>query len=98
MLIARAFPVMQVYIKISYETYSYKDHCVTLPHNVQSVANVLPRCPEDIPVVVFSVKGEQNQNDITFRVRRLIVLNALIWLKDNNPLYLNVVIDQQRIS
>ena len=34
MLIARAFPVMQVYMKPRYGTISYKGHVATLPHNL----------------------------------------------------------------
>ena len=41
MLIARAFPIMQVYLKLKYGTTSYKGHVVTLPQNI---ANILRIC------------------------------------------------------
>ena len=84
---------MQVYLKPIYGTMTYKGHCVTLPHNFQRVAYVFPNCPEDLAVVVFTVKGENGHGDSDFRVRRKRVLEALFWLKETNPLYKNIFID-----
>lgn len=97
MLIARAFPVMQVYLKPKYGTVSYKGHCITLPHNVQNIASILPHTTDDIPVVVFTAKG-LNNTEAHFRVRRMRVLNALHWLKNNNPLYQDITIDLTRVE
>ena len=58
MLISKAFPVMQVYLNPRFGTTSYKGHVVTLPHNVQHIADILPRTPKDLPVLVFTLKGE----------------------------------------
>ena len=77
MLIARAFPVMQVYLKPRYGTVCYKGHVVTLPHNVQKIADILPHCSADLPVVTFSVEGQDGKNN-NFRVRRKVVLDALL--------------------
>ena len=56
-LISRVFPDMQVYKNPRFGTYSYKGHVVTLPHNVQ---NILPRTFEEIPIVLFTVKGKDD--------------------------------------
>ena len=50
MLIARAFPVMQVYIRPNSRKTDYKGHVVTLPHNVQHIVNILPRSVTDLPL------------------------------------------------
>ena len=97
MLIARAFPVMQVYIMSKYGTIKYKGHVVTLPHNVQKVADVLPHLPKDIPVVSFCAKGRDRKIQ-SFRVRKEKILKALLWLKNNNVLYKNISIDMTRIN
>ena len=97
MLICRAFPVMQVYAKPRFGTYSYKGHVITLPHNVQKVANILPHCPQDLPIITFTVKGQDN-NNLNFKVRREKFLNALLWLKTNNPVYRDIEIDIQRVN
>lgn len=45
MLIARAFPVMHVYTKPRGGQMAYKGHVITLPQDVQQLADILPRCP-----------------------------------------------------
>ena len=49
MLIARAFPVMQVYVKKGHNKISYKGNVLTLLHNDQNVAIItmsyIPQCP-----------------------------------------------------
>lgn len=42
MLIARAFPVMHVYTKPRGGQRAYKGHVITLPQDVQQLADVLP--------------------------------------------------------
>ena len=50
MLIARAFPVIQIYTKPKSGQKACKGYALTLPHDVQTIANVLP---SDIPAIVF---------------------------------------------
>ena len=80
MLIARAFPVMQVYIRPNSRTTGYKGHIVTLPHNVQHIVKVLPRYMTDLSILCFTVKWAE-ANCVHFQVRRNIVHKALLWLK-----------------
>ena len=94
MLIARAFPVMQVYIRPNPRTTGYKGHIVTLPHNVQHIVKVLPRYMTDLSILCFTVKWAE-PNCVHFQVRRNIVHKALLWLKKHNPLYQNIVIDDK---
>lgn len=100
MLIARAFPVMHVYTKPRGGQKAYKGHVITLPQDVQQLADVLPRCPKDLPVLVFTIKGKDN-NSKDFTVRRQKVSDALYWLtgvnddgEPNNHLYQTVKIDK----
>ena len=67
-LIARAFPVMQVYVRKGHNTISSKGHSLTSTHNVENVATILPKCPENLPMIVFAVKS-RNNIDIVFNVR-----------------------------
>ena len=97
MLVSRAFVVMQVYVKPGLGYFGYKGHTITLPHNVQKVANVLPNIPTGLPVISFSVKGKMD-NTFEFKVRRAVVLKALQWLISNNPLYKHVTLDMGRIN
>ena len=68
-LIARTFPVMQVYVRKGHNTISSKGHSLTSTHNVENVATILPKCPENLPIIVFAVKS-RNSIDSVFNVRR----------------------------
>lgn len=104
MLIARVFPVMHVYTKPRGGQRAYKGHVLTLPQDVQQLADVLPRCPKELPVIIFTVKGKDNCSK-DFIVRRKKVSDALTWLTDvnesgepNNFLYKDVKISHQNIA
>ena len=104
MLIARAFPVMHVYTKPRGGQKAYKGHVITLPQDVQQLADVLPRCPKDLPVIVFTINGKDNCSK-DFIVRRKKVSDALYWLtgvnKDgepNNFLYKDVRISKENLT
>ena len=103
MLIARAFPVMHVYTKPRGGQRAYKGHVITFPQDVQQLADVLPQCPKDLPVIIFTVNGKDNCSK-DFIVRRNKVSDALNWLtgvnKDgepNNFLYKDVQISEQNL-
>ena len=104
MLIARAFPVMHVCTKPRGGQKAYKGHVITLPQDVQQLADILPRCLEDLPVIIFTINGKDNSSS-DFVVRRKKVEEALNWLtgekengEPNNPLYKNVGIDKQTLA
>jgi len=80
MLIARAFPVMHVYTKPRGGQRAYKGHVLILPQDVQQLAEILPRCPKDLPVIIFTVSGKDNNFSSDFVVRRKKVEEALHWL------------------
>ena len=56
MLIARALPIMRVYIKPGGQR-GYSGHCINLPQNVTEPATSLPRYPKDVAVIIVKVKG-----------------------------------------
>ncbi len=96
MLIARALPIMRVYIKPGGQR-GYSGHCINLPQHVEELASVLPRYPSDLSVIVIKMKGKDN----TFKdvnVRRQKVLGALVWLINNNPLYKDVKINEHALE
>ncbi|XP_066914869.1 uncharacterized protein [Clytia hemisphaerica] len=104
MLIARAFPVMQVYTRPRGGQRAYKGHVLNLPHNVQKIADVLPREPSDIPIMIFKINGKNNTSK-ELVVRREKILQALLWLtgkneqgEPNNFLYSEINIDMERLQ
>ena len=97
MLIARAFPVIHVYTKPKGGQRAYKGHVITFPQEVQQLADILPRCPKDLPVLIFTVNGKDNKSK-DFTVRKQKVSDALHWLVENNPLYQTVRIDYNQLE
>ena len=59
MLIARALPIMRVYVKPGGQR-GYIGHCINLPQKVSELANSLPRFPPDIPIIIVTMKGKDN--------------------------------------
>ena len=75
MLIARAFPVMHVYTKPRGGQKAYKGHVITLPQDVQQLADVSPRCPKDLPVILFTINGKNNcSKDFIVRRKKYLML------------------------
>ena len=96
MLIARALPIMRVYIKPGGQR-GYSGHCINLPQNVTELATSLPRYPKDLAVIIVKVKGKDNTfRDVT--VRKQKVHNALVWLINNNPHYSELTIDEEALN
>ena len=96
MLIARALPIMRVYIKPGGQT-GYSGHCINLPQNITELATSLPRYPKDLAVIIVKVKGRDNTfKDVT--VRKQKVHNALAWLVNNNPHYSELIINEDALN
>ncbi|CAB3992941.1 ATP-dependent DNA helicase PIF1 [Paramuricea clavata] len=96
MLIARALPIMRVYITPGGQR-GYSGHCVNLPQNVKELATSLPRYPKDLSVIIVKVKGKDNSfRDVS--VRREKVHNALLWLVQNNPHYAELEINENALN
>ena len=96
MLIARALPIMRVYIKPGGQR-GYSGHCINLPQNVGELAHSLPRYPKDLSVIVVKMKGKDNSfKDVT--VRRQNVADALHWLINNNPYYKDIIINNNSLN
>ena len=58
-LIARALPIMRVYIKPGGQR-GYSGHCINLPQNITDLALTLTRYPKDLSVIIVKVRGRNN--------------------------------------
>ena len=96
MLIARALPIMRVFIKPGGQR-GYSGHCINLPQDVKELAKSLPRYPKDIPFILVKMTGKYNScKQVT--VRRHNIQEALHWLTLHNPQYSDVTIDQHALN
>ena len=96
MLIARALPIMRIYIKPGGQR-GYSGHCINLPQQVKELASSLPRFPKDLPVIIVKMKGKENTvKSVT--VRRGKVHAVLLWLINKNPHYSNLQINLEALN
>ena len=96
MLIARACPIMCVYRKHGGQR-GYKGHGLNLPQDIQGFLSRLPPNVAQLPHLVIRKHGADNTHrDCT--VRRQKVLEAITWLKDNNPFYADIQIDYEALN
>ena len=73
MLIARALPIMRVYIKPGGQR-GYSGHCINLPQNVTELASSLPRYPKDLSVIIVKIKGRDNTfKDVSVRRQKSLM-------------------------
>lgn len=59
MLIACAIPIMRVYVKPGGQR-GYSGHCINLPQQISELAEALPRYTKDIPLILVTMNGKDN--------------------------------------
>ena len=94
-LIARISPCMYVYM-LKHGGIASTGHCVTFPQEVNEPAKIFPRLPHEKDIIKVTRHGSKNTSK-DFKVSRKKVQNALIWLKENNPAYIDITISEKRL-
>ena len=87
---------MTIY-RLRHGQYSYRGHVINLPQDFTTFATSLPRLPKELDILIVRKEG----SDCThrdFRVRKSVVLGALLWLKHHNKYYRNVNIDYDSLN
>ena len=77
-------PVIGIYKK-GHSTAS-TGHTISVIQDVNTLATTLPRLPANLPFIIIKGPNERIQ-DQSFRVRRQSLINALVYLKNNNEDY-----------
>ena len=57
MLIARALPIMNVYVKPGGQR-GFSEHCINLPQQVSELAQSLPRYPKHVSLLLVTMNGK----------------------------------------
>ena len=95
MLITQVFTVISVY-RLRGGQNGYRGNVINFPQDIQEFTNQLPRHPSSLDVLVIR---RESANDLTafrdFIVRQNKITNALLWLKDNNHYYKEIIIDYE---
>ncbi|KAK3923565.1 ATP-dependent DNA helicase [Frankliniella fusca] len=91
LLIARVHPVVQVY-RLRGGQIGYSGHVINFFQDITEFTKTLPHSIEDISGVV-KVCCQTPSFHKDFTVRKRLVLEALQWLKENNPHYFDVEVN-----
>jgi hypothetical protein len=95
-LISRISPCINVHM-LSHGGIAANGHCVTFPQAIEQPAKIFPKLPSEINIIKVRKEGKNNTSK-DFAVRRFRVQSALQWLKNNNPVYLDIIISEDRLS
>ena len=68
-----------------------------MPQDVAAFASSLPRLPKELDIMIVRKEDSQNSHH-DFRVRRLVVLDALQWLRKNNKYYRNIDLNEEALG
>lgn len=99
LLIAKVQPVIRVYRVKSRGIpgqYAYKGNIINIGQNITEIVRILPRKTATLGLIV--VRREDSNGHRDFYVRRNKVLTALIFFKNNNPYYADMIIDYENVS
>ena len=85
MLISAVIPIMSIY-GLPHGQYGYQGHVVNLPQDITTFATSLPRLLKELDILTVRKDGSDSTHR-DFRVRKAVVLKALLWLKQHNKYY-----------
>ena len=86
-------PVLSIY-KVKGGSTGLKGHSISFAQNIQEFITKLPRFPRDLPYII--IKAPHQNMPLT--ASRQKIMDALIWLKRNNPHYKDIIIDEQALN
>lgn len=95
-LISRISPCINLHM-LKHGGLAANGHCVAFPQEVSEPGKIFPKLPSEVNIIRVRKQGE-NDTSKEFKVRRYKIQNALIWLKENNSVYSDIIISQDRIN
>ena len=96
MLISQILPVMSIY-RLPQGQFRCSGHIINRPQNISEFATVVPRRPGDLDLILLK-KGDSPISLRDLRVCRSVVVNALLWLKQNNKYYRKIIIENDALK
>ncbi|CAG2208487.1 unnamed protein product [Mytilus edulis] len=95
-LICRISPCINIHM-LGHGGIASGGHCVTFPQEVNEPAKIFQRLPEEINVIRVRKQGK-NGTSKDFVVRRLKIQTALLFLKQYNSAYFDIIISNERLA
>ncbi|KAK3907787.1 ATP-dependent DNA helicase [Frankliniella fusca] len=96
-LISQVHPVIAVF-KLKGIQYGYSGNVINFCQDVNSFTKQLPMKLKDLPSILTVKFDNKVSNAHYFRVRAEKVVNALKWLKANNPWYADIEINEENLQ
>lgn len=92
-LIAQRIVFEKIVVMPKGQQQKIKGAICNVPVNCEQTSNILPRPPESSGIIMLKLKRKlQFRGHVYFQaVRPEFIVNALMWLRMNNPLYSNIV-------
>ncbi len=87
-------------IHLSNGTFALKGHCVTFPQDITEMCNKLPLRKEAVVVFIRYI-GNKDTSAVypkSLRVNKQNVLEALLWLKNHDPHYAYITINELNLD
>ena len=81
MLISAVIPITSMY-RLPHGQYVYKSHVINQPQDITTFATSLPRLPKELDILTVRKDGSDSTHR-DFKVRKAVVLKALLWLKQH---------------
>ena len=95
-LICRISPCINIHM-LKHGGIASAGHCVTFPQEVNEPAKISPRLSSEINIVRVRKLGK-NDTSKDYSVRRQKIQEALLFLKNNNSAYTDIIISQDRLN
>jgi Ulp1 family protease len=90
-LISPYLSVMQVY-RLKSQSQLFKGSCIAFPQRIAHIADVLPRKPSECPIFKVRMRSGMDPSGYKdFKVRREFLRNWLLFLREHNPYYQNLL-------
>ncbi|KAK3916400.1 ATP-dependent DNA helicase [Frankliniella fusca] len=96
-LISQVHPVIALF-KLKGIQYGYSGNVINFCQDVNSFTKQLPMKLKDLPSILTVKFDNKVSNAHYFRVRAEKVVNALKWLKANNPWYADIEINEENVQ
>ena len=96
MLISAVITIMSIY-RLPHGQYGYKSHVINQPQDITTFATSLPRLPKELDILTVRKDGSDSTHR-DFKVRKAVVLKALLWLKQHNKYNRKIEIDYNALN
>ena len=96
-LIALRIPFMVIFCLMQYGSqYKARDGCTNVPTTLKQVVNMLPRMSSEVQYHPMKLKKKMifKSNYMYNFIRKDVVAAAIKWLKENNPLYSSIELNE----